>query len=115
MGSRGKPVPKKLKNDAIVEALLEVRFDMATMPEILFGQLADYERWKGFKQGRLPVYDIPAPLREADPNLRFQPVFELSSEQRFVRVGPQVISYHRTMPYVGWDRFRPELEPELGT
>jgi uncharacterized protein (TIGR04255 family) len=109
MASRGKPVPKKLKNDAIVEAIFEVRFDLATIPEILFGRLADYGPWKSFTQRRLPAYEIPAPLRQVDPNLRFQPVFELSSEQRSVRIGPQVISYHRTVPYVGWERFQPEL------
>jgi uncharacterized protein (TIGR04255 family) len=109
MVSRGKPVPKKLKNDAIVEALLEVRFETETMPEILFGRLADYGPWKGFTQRRLPAYDLPAVMRQADPNLRFHPVFELSSEQRAVRIGPRVISYHRAVPYVGWERFWPEL------
>src|ERR1700678_3879574 len=109
MASRGKRVPKKLKNDAIVEAIFEVRFDAATIPEILFGRLADYAPWKGFTQRRLPAYEIPAPLRQADPTLRFQAVVELSSKQRSVRIGPQVISYHRTVPYVGWERFHLEL------
>ena len=36
-----KHIPAKLKHDAIVEALLEVRFDMTTVPEVLFGRLAD--------------------------------------------------------------------------
>jgi uncharacterized protein (TIGR04255 family) len=109
MASRGRPIPKKLKHDAIVEALLEIRFDTETIPEILFGQLADYEPWKGFTQQRLPFYDIPAPIRQADPNLRFHPLFELRGEQRIVRVGTQSISYHRAMPYVGWTHFEPEL------
>lgn len=109
MASRDKPVPKKLTNDAIVEAIFEVRFDMATIPEILIGRLADYGPWKDFTQRRLPAYEIPAPLRQVDPNLRFQPVLELSKEQQSVRIGPQVISYHRTAPYGGWEQFQSEV------
>lgn len=113
MASRGKPVPKKLKNDAIVEAIFELRFDTSTIPEVLFGRLADYGPWKTLTQRRLPAYDIPSALRQVDPNLRFQAVFELSGGQRAVRIGPQVISYHRTVPYVGWERFWPELQETI--
>lgn len=113
MASRGKPVPKKLKNDAIVEAIFEMRFETTRIPEILFGRLADYGPWKELTQRRLPTYDIPAALRQVDPNLRFQAVFELSGEQRAVRIGPQVISYHRTVPYIGWERFWPELQQTI--
>src|SRR5271157_1638575 len=38
MATRIKHIPNKLKHDAIVEALLEVRFDMTTVPEVLRGR-----------------------------------------------------------------------------
>jgi uncharacterized protein (TIGR04255 family) len=113
MASRGKSIPKKLKNDAIVEAVVEIRFSTTTIPEILFGRLADYGPWKNFKQQRLPVYEVPPPWRQADPNLRFLPIFELSGDQRSVRIGPHVISYHRAAPYVGWQQFRLELDETI--
>jgi len=113
MAARGKAVPKKLKNDAIVEAIFEIRFETATIPEILFGRLADYEPWRAFTQLRLPTYEIPAPLRQVDPNLRFQAVYELFNEHLAVRVGPQVISYHRRVPYEGWERFQPEVRETI--
>jgi uncharacterized protein (TIGR04255 family) len=113
MASRGKPIPKKLKHDAIVEAILEIRFQTATIPEVLFGRLADYAPWKGFFQSRLPAYDLPAPLRASDPNLRFQPLFALSNGQRTVRIGSNVISYHRAAPYGGWEIFYPEIEETI--
>jgi uncharacterized protein (TIGR04255 family) len=108
----GSAVPKKLKHDAILEAVLEVRFEATTVPEILFGRLAEYEPWKGFGQRRMPVYEIPPLMREADPNLRYQAVFELGhpDKKRAVRVGQHVLSYHRLEPYVGWAQFKPELE-----
>ena len=105
-----KRIPEKLKHDAIVEVLLEIRFDMTTLPEVFFGRLVDYPPWKGFQQRRMPAYEIPATMRQADINLRYQPVFELVNVPgRAVRIGGQVLSYHRLQPYIGWTKFQPEL------
>lgn len=111
-GLGSKTIPEKLKHDAIVEALFEIRFSMSTIPEVFFGRIADYETWKNFKQTQLPFYQIPAVMRQADPNLRYQPLFALTEEgeQRAVRIGPQAIVYSRGMPYVGWKTFKAELE-----
>lgn len=106
-----KPIPKKLKQDAIVEAIFEMRFDTPTIPEVLFGRLADFAAWKGFTQRRLPAYEIPAAMRQVDPNLRYAPVFELQDQerQRAVKIGAYVLSYHQSSPYTGWAAFKPEL------
>jgi uncharacterized protein (TIGR04255 family) len=108
----GKSLPLKLKNDAIVEAILEVRFQTAMIPEIFFGRIADYDPWKRYTQRRMPVYEFPASFRQADPNLRYAPVFELVNfeQHRVLRVGAQVLSYHCLQPYVGWEKFRAELD-----
>jgi uncharacterized protein (TIGR04255 family) len=115
MATRNKRIPAKLKDDAIVEAVLEVRFDMTTIPEVLLGRLADCPSWKGFEQGRMPTYEIPAFLRQADPNLRYQPVFELhnAEKNRTVRIGDHVLSYHRLAPYESWTKFKPELDAAI--
>jgi uncharacterized protein (TIGR04255 family) len=109
---RAKPIPVKLKHDAIVEAVFEIRFDVTTLPEIFFARLADTSPWNAFEQRRLPAHQIPDSLREGDSSLRYQAVFELakSAEHRAVRIGQHVLSYHRTEPYVGWERFHPELD-----
>ena len=106
-----KTIPEKLKRDAIVEAIFEMRFDTKTIPEVLFGRLADFAAWKGFSQQQLPAYQIPAPMRSVDPNLRYAPVFELKdpADQRSVRIGAYVLSYHQKAPYTGWAAFKPEL------
>jgi uncharacterized protein (TIGR04255 family) len=111
MATHKKRIPAKLKHDAIVEALLEVRFDTTTIPEVLLGRLADCPSWKGFEQERMPTYEIPAFLRQADPNLRYQPIFELhnTEKNRLVRIGGQMLSYHRLAPYESWTKFKPEL------
>lgn len=110
-------IPTELKHDAIVEAVVEIRFDMATgaIPEIVFGRLAEHGPWKGFEQRPMPAYQIPAPLRQADPNLRIQPLFELAAPDklRTIRIGSHVLSYHRLSPYVGWEKFKPELDEAI--
>ncbi|MEW9838616.1 TIGR04255 family protein [Mesorhizobium marinum] len=109
-----KSLPKKLKSDAIVEAVLELRFepDSSSVPEIIFGRFADVEVWRGFKQARLPTADIPAPIRRADAGLRYQPSIELVSPEGSVsiRIGPQVIAYSRRSNYPGWGVFSDELQ-----
>lgn len=107
-------LPRKLKVDAIVEAVFEIRFepDPSLMSEILFARLADKAEWRFFKQARLPIADIPAPIRRADPELRYQPTFNLTSDdgKTSVQIGPQVVAYSARGAYPGWDRYRPVLE-----
>jgi uncharacterized protein (TIGR04255 family) len=107
-----KQIPKELKADAVLEAILELRFESPPIPEIFFGRLLDGPIWREFSQLRLPAYDIPAPMRQADANLRYQPVIELQNQTAncSFRVGPQVASYHQRTPYGGWNSFRPKLE-----
>jgi len=37
----------------------------------------------------------------------------LAGDRRSVRIGPQVIAYHRSAPYVGWEQFRAELNETI--
>jgi uncharacterized protein (TIGR04255 family) len=113
MVARDVSLPRHIEPDAILESVLEVRFDAPTvLPEILFGRLAEHSAWNAFQQRRLPLAEIPAPMREADVNLRFTPTFELidSNNSRAVRVGPHVFSYHVKAPYPGWIDYRRELD-----
>ena len=105
-------VPEKLKNDAIVEAIFEIRFSMSAVPEVLIGRVSEYAPWKNFKQISLPASQVPPAFRQADPNLRYQPIVRLIDEQqkRAVSIGGNVISYSRGMPYIGWKSFKPELD-----
>lgn len=108
-------VPHKMKRDAIIEALIEIRFELpanSLAPEVLLGRLVDNEAWAGFEHRRFPIAEMPPAMRSADPQLKFMPVIELREPNgpRSVRIGPNVISYHRAAPYVGWSKFLPEIE-----
>jgi uncharacterized protein (TIGR04255 family) len=105
--------PKRLREDSIIEAVLEIRFDGSeTIPEIAVGRLADRPQWKNFRRHRLPISEFPEQVRLSDPNLRVQPIIELSAPDgvRTIKIGTNVLSYHNTKTYLGWDvSFKKEL------
>lgn len=112
MVKRGTQLPKKLKCDAIVEALVELRFESKGLAEVLIGKFVDHPNWKGWEQRQLPAYNLPPQLRTLDPNVQFAPIIELvdNENKTVLRIGPFVVSYHRQAPYVGWEKFKPELD-----
>jgi uncharacterized protein (TIGR04255 family) len=103
-------LPKKLSRDAILEALLEIRFETKQVGELLVGRLA--APFEGYDVTRLPIASFPAEIRDADANMRFQPTLQLASPApgELIKIGPHVISLHVLLPYPGWgvlsDRLR---------
>lgn len=109
------PPPKKLKKDAIAEALCEVRFECeesTSLPETVVSKLAEFEPWRQFAKIRLAASDIPASLRSQVPDFKNQPVLVLREENgsRLAKIGANVVSYHRLAPYAGWPTFKPEID-----
>lgn len=107
-------LPTKLKDDFIVEALCQVQFVSDDLPEVIIGRATDFWVKRGYVAERLPIADIPAPIRQADPNLRFQPIIQLRENQspNLIRIGEQAISFHVTgeKKYPGWITFREQLK-----
>lgn len=104
-------LPERIEPDAILEALVEFRFEQPELPELVLGRLLDLALWEGYTQVRLPTADIPQPIREGDPQLRYQPLVELRKidGSRVVKIGGRVMSYHVTGPYPGWGYYRKEI------
>lgn len=100
-------MPKKLKDDCIIEAICEVRFTTNELPEITIGRLSDHQYWKSFSKTRLPIADIPGPIRAVEEQLRYQPILELRNDDNthLVKVGTNVLSYHNVGKYCGWSAF----------
>lgn len=109
---QGDSLPDRIEPDAILEALVEFRFEHAELPELVLGRLLDLSLWENsYTQVRLPAADIPQPIREADPQLRYQPLVELrkSDGHRVAKIGGHVMSYHVTGLYPGWTIYRDEI------
>lgn len=100
-------IPKKLKHDAIVEAVVEIQFEHSQMAEVVVGRLAAEGAWSGYQTERLPLGDFPAPIRDQDPNLRYQPIVQLVRPKpgEVVKIGAHVLSLHALKPYPGWSEF----------
>ena len=98
-------LPKKLKNDAIVEFTFEIRFNCDELQEIILGRLTDWSTWKGYKKEALPISNIPVAIRTQDPGLKYQPIIQLINPngKDIVKIGGDVISYHLKGPYGSWE------------
>lgn len=99
-------LPSRISPDAILEAIVEIRFDPGVLPEIFMGKLLSSKVFQGLTPTRLPQADIPMSAREVDPALRAQPIYQLQGEGELVRIGSSMLSLHMVAPYRGWDRFR---------
>lgn len=104
-------LPIKLKHDAIVEALVEIRFEHKTVGEVIVGRLVAAAGWKDYHAVRLPVADLPAEFRDANPDLRYQPIIQLQRPVpgELMKIGSRVISLHILSPYPGWQKFRERI------
>jgi len=93
-----------LKDDPIIEAIFEIGFGSAEVPEVIVGRLSDLPLWREGKKARLPAADFPEVIRAREPRLRYNPTLEISglpSVSR-VRVGGRVLALHFLAPYPGW-------------
>jgi uncharacterized protein (TIGR04255 family) len=106
------PPTDKLRDDPIVEALLDVRFASPELSEIIVGRLSDIDIWRGLTKDRLPSASIPEPLRAINPVFQFMPTIEIRGVPGIgaVRIGGNVLSLHFVHPYDGWQNIFPRIE-----
>lgn len=107
--------PKRLEPDPIAEALFEVQFEStesAQLPDLVVARLFDNPNWRSGTTQRLPLADMPSPLRANDPALKFLPVLQVhnTADQRLVKIGANSLSYHVLAPYPGGTVFIPEVK-----
>jgi uncharacterized protein (TIGR04255 family) len=104
------PDNDKLRDDPIVEALIEIRFAAPELQEVIVGRLSDI--WRTDQKIRLPTGDIPEPVRAANPNLFHLPTIEIRNAEGInaVRIGGNVLALHFTAPYAGWEQIYPRIK-----
>jgi len=99
-------LPKKLKNEPLIDAIFELRFssrDSASniLPGFLFGALEGDKKIE-----RLPAAEMPKQLRDSDPNLQFAPQVRLLWTDYVISIGDHNLSIGCKYPYPGWDAFK---------
>lgn len=104
-------LPKRLRKEPLIEVIWQVQFESEQgigelLPGILFTWLR--KEHPALQLRRLPSADIPAPLAQMDPNLRFVPkmMMEEPGGSLVWQVGDRVITLNCRKPYVGWERFK---------
>lgn len=103
--------PERIYPDALIETIIEFRLDTLELAEVVVGRLVGAPSWAEFQRIRLPIADIPQPIRDRDPGLRYQPTIELRnpSGTRVVKIGSHVLSYHTVGAYPGWEQLSSEV------
>jgi uncharacterized protein (TIGR04255 family) len=98
-------LPERISPDAILEAIVELRFAADELPEVFLGRLLTSSALRDLRPIRLPQADIPFAARDADSTLRYQPIYQLELGNELVRIGTGAVSYHRLSPYGDWEGF----------
>lgn len=99
-------LPKRIEPDAIVEAIVEVRFQTDLFPEVILGRLLSSPFLSTWSATRLPGSDIPYAARDAEAAFRYQPMFQLERGTELIRLGAYHLSLHILPPYCGWEQLR---------
>ncbi len=110
-------IPTRLKQEPLIEAIWQAQFEPKEglsvgdlLPGILYAALKDDH--PGLQLHRLPTADIPAPVAEMDPNLRFAAKYRMEeADSPFLfQVGDRIVTVNCRKPYAGWAAFKQKTE-----
>lgn len=104
-------IPVRLGKEPLLEAVWELRFSgtKPSVADLMPGMLFKALPGKYGNIVRLPTADIPAPVVEHDPNLRYMPKIRLENGNQAVQIGEHVVSLSCRRPYSGWARFSTDI------
>ncbi|MBL4595956.1 MAG: TIGR04255 family protein [Robiginitomaculum sp.] len=105
-----KKLPKVLMKEPLVDALFEVRLQLAGPPlaDILPGFLLHEINPKPAIT-RLPAADVPHPIRASAPNFQFTPLQRLDLGEYYVSIGDRIITVSCKLPYPKWANFKAKI------
>jgi len=104
-------IPLKLGKEPLIEAIWEIRFTGARSPvaDLLPGMLFKIFPGKYGTAVKLPAADIPSPVLEHDPNLKYVPKIRLQGENQSIQIGDRLVALSCRRPYSGWPRFSADI------
>jgi uncharacterized protein (TIGR04255 family) len=107
-------LPIKLGIEPLVDVVVEIRFkaDMpvsTVLPGMLFNALPGTKSIE-----RLPHAEIPAPIRHANPELRYAPTIRIVWGQFLISMGDYSLSVACKIPYPGWAAFKAAILQVFG-
>ena len=104
-----KHLPVRLNKEPLIDATFEVRFTCkvpasVVIPGLLFNSLDGNKVIES-----LPLSQLPKPVRDADPGLKYAPLSRIDWGQFFVNCGDNSLSVNCKYPYAGWGKFKPAI------
>jgi len=105
-------IPDRLIKEPLLEVIWEIRFSGAISPvsDLLPGMIFNSFPEKYDRVTRLPVSDIPTPVAENDPNLRYAPKIRFERGNGAIQIGDRVLSISCRRPYSGWKQFSHDIK-----
>ncbi|MBL0687557.1 MAG: TIGR04255 family protein [Sulfurospirillum sp.] len=101
-----------MSNNTVVECIFNIHFESSSVAEnyiAIIGQVDEFEQIT-----KLPLCQIPDSIRKNDPNLKMEPLYEITSSKNSnykVMLGDNVIGIVMNSPYTSWtDSFFPQLK-----
>lgn len=102
-----KALPSRLKKEPLIDAVCEFRFSSSlSVSDVLPGLLMAKYPGKVTNIERLPISNIPEPVRNGDENLKYQPLIRLTWGDFLVLVGNRTLAVACKLPYPGWSAFK---------
>jgi uncharacterized protein (TIGR04255 family) len=104
-------LPKRISPCPIVDAIVELRFSSAVLPDAVFGIIyKEFSKDFSEKVEKLPILQVPEPIRAVDRNLMYQPYYKLMAGNLTFQIGPRVTSLSNSKEYMGWENFAGKLK-----
>jgi uncharacterized protein (TIGR04255 family) len=104
-----KKTPSHINPCPIAEAVVELQFEPSIDADAVYGVLYSHFSKEFSQTERLAILDIPSPIRRSDPNLKYQPQYQLKNHNFILQVGSHMTSLVTYNSYCGWDKFQPKL------
>lgn len=100
------------ENTSIVEAVVDIFFETTTFTEIFLNIILGIDGFDTIT--KLPISQIPESIRKSDPNLCFQPLYEIASnsnKEYKIMLGDGTVGIAINGEYKGWeDSFYPQIQ-----
>lgn len=109
-------IPTRLREEPLVEAIWQAQFEPTNglpvgdlLPGILYSALR--VEHPNLQLHRLATADIPAPVAQFDPNLRFSAKYRIEEPGSpfLFQVGDRIVTLNCRKPYAGWSSFKKRI------
>jgi uncharacterized protein (TIGR04255 family) len=104
-------IPVKLRKEPLFEAVWEIRFTgtKAGVADLLPGLIFKELSGKYSNIVKLPAANIPDPIVESDPKLKYMPKIRIENGNQAVQIGEHAVSLSCKRPYSGWSVFSTDI------